>query len=120
MANHRRTLGKLGEDLACQSVMQQGWEVLARNWRSHRVEIDIVARDANAIVFCEVKTRRTNACGVPAEAVTQIKRRHMRQAALYWLAAHQGVRGPIRFDVIGVSFDASSQPRITHIKGIDV
>lgn len=120
MNNKRQLLGKLGEDVATEFLIAQGFNIIARNWRSHRVELDIVARDGQTIVFCEVKTRRSNNCGVPAEAITQTKRDNLRTAALHWLSANSGFKAHIRFDVIGITIDSSRCPTISHIKGIDV
>ena len=56
--DHRKPLGRLGEDLAARHLEQAGWQIVARNWRTRRGEIDIVARDGEWLVFVEVRTRR--------------------------------------------------------------
>ena len=55
-----------------------GYDVLDRNWRCRDGEIDLVRRRDPVLVFCEVKTRRSTAFGVPAEAVTVTKQRRLR------------------------------------------
>jgi len=116
----RLNLGKFGEDIASQFLVSHGYQILSRNWRSDRVELDIIARDAHTIVFCEVKTRQSATYGLPAEAITRVKRSNLRRAALLWLSSNSESRAPIRFDVIAITLDDQSAPHITHIKGIDV
>lgn len=71
--NARGALGRYGEDLAARLLADAGMAVLERNWRCRAGEIDIVARDGDAVVFCEVKTRRAGCFEHPMEAVTPAK-----------------------------------------------
>jgi len=103
-----RELGRLGEDYACQWLLQRNWKILARNWRSRFGELDIIALDPESIlVFVEVKTRRTGRFGSPEQAVGPRKQTHLRRAAVQWLISHD--RDPsarhrgTRFDVISLS-----------------
>ncbi len=74
-----------------------------RNWRTPAGELDLVARRDETVVFCEVKARRSERFGGPAEAVTPRKRATIRRLAAAWLAAHRGLpRREIRFDVVTV------------------
>ena len=59
-------LGKYGEQLACRYLSDTGVTILDRNWRCARGEIDIVARDADVLVVCEVKTRSGVQFGAPS------------------------------------------------------
>lgn len=120
MQNNRQRLGQRGEEIACKFLSAKGYEILSRNWRCNRVELDIVARDSQTIVFCEVKTRQSSMFGLPAEAITRLKRENLRRAALLWLSSSAQKSAPLRFDVIAVTFDAEAQPHITHIRGIDL
>lgn len=54
----RQALGRYGEELAARRLTESGMTVIVRNWRCRAGEIDIVARDGDALVVCEVKTRR--------------------------------------------------------------
>lgn len=56
--NRNGALGRYGEDLAARRLRQSGMAILERNWRCREGELDIVARQADALVVCEVKTRR--------------------------------------------------------------
>ncbi len=87
--------------------LERGYEVLARNWRSSRGEIDLVVGARGVLVFCEVKTRSSGRFGQPFEAVTRAKQVRLRQLAAEWLRSPARPRrdGPapeIRFDVASV------------------
>jgi putative endonuclease len=79
--------------------------VLARNWRVRAGELDVVARSGATIVFCEVKTRRSDTFGLPAEAVTPAKRARIRRLAVQWLADNGEHAAVLRFDVASVKPD---------------
>jgi putative endonuclease len=99
-------LGKSGEDLAAAWYRRRGYGVLDRNWRCSTGEIDLVARRDHLLVVVEVKTRRTDAYGVPALAVTAAKQQRLRRLAARWLAEHRvGRRVDVRFDVASVVGD---------------
>jgi putative endonuclease len=98
----RRALGADGEDLAARWYEANGYEIVARNWRCRQGEIDLVVRRGRAFVFCEVKSRTTNAFGVPAEAVTREKRQRIRVLAARWLDESPVRPTSIRFDVASV------------------
>lgn len=110
----RRRLGARGEDLAARHLEARGYEVVARNFRTRYGELDVVARDPRFLVFCEVKARIVRASDPaaalgPFAAIGLRKQRQVRAMAREWLAegALAGARPPeIRFDAIGVSFDA--------------
>lgn len=71
--NARGALGRYGEDLAARLLAEAGMAVVERNWRCRAGEIDIVARDGDALVFCEVKTRRSQGFEHPMAAVGPVK-----------------------------------------------
>jgi putative endonuclease len=107
----RRRLGDRGEELAARHLEARGLEVVERNFRTRYGELDIVARDARCLVFCEVKTRIVRAHDVlgPLAAIGPRKQRQVRAMAREWLAQGtlQGPRPPeLRFDAIGIGFDA--------------
>jgi putative endonuclease len=112
-------LGKIGEDIATVYLQDLGYEILERNWRFKRVELDIVAQSGSTLVFCEVKTRRSVSHGIPSDAITPLKLQHIRTAALHWLSNHQSRHRGIRIDAISVIYCDSQPPTISHIKGIE-
>src|SRR6185295_5913115 len=99
MSRSRQILGKLGEDLACRELERRGCAIIARRYRRHGGELDIVARDGQTVVFVEVKTRQRGDFGAGVEAVTALKRRRLADVALDYLARHRLMACPCRFDV---------------------
>jgi putative endonuclease len=103
----RQTLGKLGEDLACNELSRLGYAILARRYRTRFGEIDIIARDGEVTVFVEVKTRDGDKFGDGAEAVTRWKQRRVAHMASDYLSRHGLHERPCRFDVIAVDVSAT-------------
>lgn len=95
--------GELGEDVACRWLRSRGYDILCRNYRTRRGELDIVARKGNVIAFVEVKTRNGGRLGEGVYAVGTAKQFHLRKAAETWLAANRWADQlwP-RFDVLEV------------------
>jgi putative endonuclease len=121
--NATGALGRYGEDLAARLLAGAGMTVLARNWRCGRAgEIDIVARDGDAVVVCEVKTRRAGADGPhehPMAAVTPTKAERLRQLAECWLERHGGPPpGGVRIDLVGVVLPRRGAPLVEHARGV--
>jgi putative endonuclease len=110
-------LGSRGESIAATYLTDAGLRVLDRNWRCRDGELDIVARDGGAIVFCEVKTRRATGFGHPVEAVPVTKQRRLRTLAQRWLAAHDEHAPDLRFDVVGVLVRPAGPAVVTHLRG---
>lgn len=103
MTEVRRALGARGEAAVAAWYEARGYEVLARNWTCREGELDLVVRQGRVFVFCEVKTRTTDAFGAPAEAVTRAKQDRLRRLAARWLEYDAPVRPrEIRFDVAAV------------------
>ena len=105
--NHRQTLGKRGEDIACAHLESLGHTIVARNWRSGHLEIDIVSLAQDGIHFVEVKARRENIQAPPQESVDFAKQRRIASAAKGFLRNHKGQSygsGECHFDVIAVTF----------------
>ncbi len=96
-------LGAHGEQIAERHLSAAGFFILERNWRCSAGEIDIVARDGDVLVVCEVKTRSGATFGSPLEAVTPAKARRLRRLALMRLARENAWRpAAIRVDVVGI------------------
>src|SRR5215208_4787695 len=102
MSQARQTLGKMGEDLACQELQRLGYAILARRYRCRSGELDIVARDGKTTVFVEVKTREGCDFGTGSEAITALKRRRMASVAQDYLFRHRLTESPCRFDVVSI------------------
>ncbi|SEJ49416.1 YraN family protein [Demequina mangrovi] len=111
-------VGRYGEDLVARTLAEDGWEVLARNWRCGLGEVDIVARDGAEVVFVEVKTRRSEAFGGALAAVTRGKLARLRLLAGEWVATHDEPRRGIRIDVVGVTLPRAGRAAIEHLRGV--
>ena len=111
--NARGQLGSDGEDIACKHLEALDYEVLERNYRCEDGEIDIVAARAGTIVFCEVKTRRTDRWGEPSEAVNFKKQARIRRLGARWLLERGARPGSVRFDVISLVVNEGG-PRLQH------
>lgn len=103
----RQTLGKYGEDVACEALVRRGYAVLERRFRLRGGEIDIVARDGRVLVFVEVKTRAGPAFGEAAAAVTPRKQHRLTRLAGAYLARRGWTNVPCRFDVVTVDVTAA-------------
>ncbi|WP_406718095.1 YraN family protein [Streptomyces althioticus] len=116
----RGALGRYGETLAARRLTQAGMTVLARNWRCGRTgEIDIVARDGDALVVCEVKTRRAGAFQHPMAAITPAKASRLRGLAERWLQEHGGAPpGGVRIDLVGVLLPRRGTPVVEYVRGV--
>ncbi|MEA2272832.1 MAG: putative endonuclease [Solirubrobacteraceae bacterium] len=114
----RRTLGRLGEDLARRHLERSGYVIVDANFRTRYGELDLVASNGRALVFCEVKTRRAGG-GSPFESLHVHKQRQVRRMAREWLSAPGRPRGrDLRFDAIGVTVDAAGRlVALEHLEG---
>ncbi|WP_435203479.1 YraN family protein [Janibacter sp. GS2] len=114
----RAAVGAAGEELAQRYLTHRGMVLLDRNWRCREGEIDLVLRDGDWIVVCEVKTRRSSSFGDPLEAITRAKLARLRRLAGCWLAEHpMGVRG-VRLDVVGLLRHPDGSYRVDHRSGV--
>ncbi len=102
-AVNKRRLGTAGEELAVQYLLKNGCTILKTNYRVGRIgEIDIIALEREYICFIEVKSRRSTSYGTPAEAVTALKQRKIRQLAAMFLSNSSNFEKCARFDVIEI------------------
>lgn len=112
MAEHNIT-GTHGEALAGEFLQAHGYEVLERNWRHGRHELDIVARKGPELIVIEVKTRTSDIHGQPLEAVKTSKRSKILKAANAYVEL-TGCELGLRFDIISVIMHPN-KPYIHHI-----
>ena len=95
--------GTEGEEAACAMLCRMGWRILARNWKSGHLELDIVAQERDTLVFVEVKTRSQGGMQRPFEALTAAKKNTLRRASRAWLAEHGAWGRPCRIDLVCVT-----------------
>lgn len=108
--------GERGEELAASHLREEGHEILARNYRFDRAEVDLVSRNADELVFVEVKTRRGLGFGRPEEAVTPDKQAQLTKAARGYLHEHDRPDAACRFDVVAVLLTGDEPPTIRHFR----
>ncbi len=108
----RQRLGLDGEQLAVEALTARGYVVLARRYRTRFGELDIVARDGDALVFVEVKARRGVTFGQPADAVHWRKRRRLARLAEAFIAEARLHHLPCRFDVVAIIWQDGGAPDI--------
>jgi putative endonuclease len=118
-ARHR--LGAAGEQLAAEHLERRGFRIVERNYRTRWGELDIVAFDGRTLAFCEVKTRRSGgSCGGPFDALGPVKQARVRKMAGSWLIERRDRprADVVRFDAIGVTFDAAGRLlALEHLEG---
>ena len=111
---NNRSVGAVYEQAAGYYLEQNGYELIANvitGKGTNAGEIDIIAKDGDCYVFCEVKYRSGRQAGNPLEAVDQRKQKKIFRCALYYTVQHGIEDAQCRFDVIGVECT-----EITHIK----
>ena len=97
-------IGRAGEELACEFLREQGFFISARNYRSERGEIDIIAENREMVLFVEVKLRKYTAGYLPREAVTNDKRKRLLHAAKNFIYRSKTLLQP-RFDIIEITMN---------------
>ena len=109
--------GAWGEKKARRFLEAHGWHTVETNFRTRFGEIDIIAENAEYLIFAEVKTRRNTRFGTAREAVTPSKQAKLLAAAEAWLQEHPTEKQP-RFDVIEVYGEEGAllPPRINHLE----
>lgn len=109
----RMLLGKRGEDVACRFLEGMGHRIVARNYRSGHLEIDIISTQGNGVHFVEVKSRVAPVAVAPEENVTPLKQKKIANAALKYLhrSKDPGVTWgmDVSFDVVAVTFDGGKE-----------
>jgi putative endonuclease len=103
--DYKRRLGQRGEDIAAAYLGEQGYEVLARNWRCPAGELDIVAREGETLTFVEVRTRRGDRYGTPEESITPAKQAKLVELAQTYLQENGLADENWRIDVVAVEMD---------------
>ena len=112
---YKQETGKSGEEIASEYLKQEGYIILEKNFQCKQGEIDIIAIDKEEIVFVEVKTRRNQHYGLPAEAVNKQKKKHFINSINYYIDARNLEQDFIRIDVIEI-YIKKKEIQINHIK----
>ena len=118
MPSERQSLGDFGERTAAAHLEAKGYRVVGRKFRTRDAEIDLIARDRDAIVFVEVRTRRGAYPGMAALSITRTKAKKLLVAADRYLELHPGAAdSPLRIDVVAIELGADGLLRnVVHIE----
>lgn len=114
MAQHNE-LGKQGESMAVQYLVEHGFAILKTNWRRGKYEVDIVAYQEGLIVFCEVKTRSSAEHGNPEDFVDRKKQQAYIRMANAFVIENQREE-EVRFDIFSIIITPSASS-LTHLPG---
>lgn len=125
---NKQTLGRAGEQLAVHYLENEGFRVIARNWRHQFGELDIVALDRDTIVAVEVKTRSSTEFGHPFESITTEKVQRLRRLLISWSRQHRDdavlkrvtahTQRSLRIDAVAVILHPAAEAQIEHLRGI--
>lgn len=117
MADHN-DVGKQGEALAADFLEAKGYNILDRNYRFQRAEIDLVALrlEPAELIFIEVKTRSRSDGPYPEEALSDSQKKRIFKAADSYIYEKQLSTVPVRFDIIAIQMDNPEHPLIHHIE----
>jgi putative endonuclease len=107
-------LGSLGEQMACDYIQKKDFQILERNYRFKKNEIDIIAKKENQLIVIEVKTRQTAEIGEPWQAVTRNKQKQIIQVANQYVQTNQ-IELETRFDIISIVHN-SFRTELTHLE----
>ena len=102
---YQQEIGKLGERIAAEFLLQKGFELLDKNYHTRYGELDLVAGISESTVFVEVKTRTSDSFGDPESSITDAKLERIQNAALLWLQDHVEASDDWRIDVVAVNLD---------------
>lgn len=110
------SIGRHGENLACEFLKKQGYTIIDKNYRTKSGEIDIIARDKDALVFVEVKTRSDVEMGYPELNITRSKLQNFRSAVQIYIS-EKNIKCGYSLDVISIDL-SKHPPEITRFKNI--
>ena len=115
----RRALGIYGEQIAARLLTgEHGMTLLARNWRCPEGELDLVLRDGDVLVACEVKTRRGDWCGSPHEAVDDVRLERLHRLLWRWAQEHGVHPDQARVDLVAVRRPLRGAAVVEHVRGL--
>ncbi len=114
MAGLATQIGNRGEDIAMDWLRKKGYMIVARNWRSGRYELDIVAQKGFTLHIVEVKTRLRSGWSTPEDAINYEKRRSLLKAANIYLASHP-TELEVQLDLIAIDLDGDGNAEVRYI-----
>ena len=100
MANHNQ-LGKKGEQLAVDFLIENGYDIVERNYRFNKAEVDIIAQKEDVLAIIEVKTRSTKDFGNPQDFVKPKQIKNLVKAVDEYVTVNN-LEVDVRFDIIAI------------------
>ena len=113
----RIIVGNKGEDIAAEYLINEGYEILARNWRWKRAEVDIIARKNNCLIMAEVKTRTYTYFGTPDNFVTNQKEKMLLEAG-YQYAEEINHEWTVQVDIIAIVLKEDGGHTLQHFEDV--
>ncbi len=110
-----KELGRIGEEMAVAFLRNKGLKIVALNWRYQHLEVDIIAKDGDVLVFVEVKTRRSDYFGNPEDAISRSKMTNLINAADAYIIENDYV-GESRFDVVSIILPHGKKPQLEYFE----
>lgn len=107
----RQTTGVLGEKLASDFLITQGYKIIETNYRCKEGEVDIIARDGDFLVFIEVRAKTSRTFGSPEESITPRKKEHLANVAATYQQTHADLPEQWRIDFVGVELENGGKVR---------
>jgi len=118
-AASRRALGAYGEEIAARLLTtEHGMTLLDRNWRCSEGELDLVLREGDVLVACEVKTRRGEGCGSPHEAVDPVRLERLHRLVWRWAEEFDVRPSGTRVDLVAVLRPRRGAAVVEHVRGL--
>jgi len=114
MSKHNK-IGIKGEQIAADFLLNKGYIIVHKNWRSGKKEVDIIAFKDNMLVIAEIKTRSSLDFGFPEEAVNHKKQQYLKAAADAFMSDNPQYLN-IRFDIISILLDGNDIKEIVHFE----
>lgn len=111
------SIGTCGEDLAQEYLLKLGFELLHRNWRNGRYEIDIVARRGDMLHIVEVKTRKAGSIAAPEDAMTRAKFKALCRAVQIYISSYK-IEADISFDLVAIDYSSDGPPAVRYIPNV--
>lgn len=112
----KKLLGVWGEKTALQYLKEQGYKIIACNYRCPYGEIDLICRENSIWSFVEVKTRRKSDFGQGYLAVTSQKQQHLIKSAQYFLTERNLFEEKVRFDIVSIDYQSEFEYQIELLK----
>lgn len=114
-SKNKKRAGSKGENIACSFLTKLGYEIIERNYRYERGEIDIISKEGDTLVFVEVKYRKSLEYGPPELAISKGKQNQIKKVAQAYLYENDIKDQSCRIDVIAILHLPNQKPTINHI-----